>query len=118
MVVTDSSHDTLFGDIKGEAGRNFEKGFKHGDWPDPFPGLFAEGFDETPGPDFECLVGYPARGPGYRPEAHCLGAIGSFQKSGEVSVSPSGVARVGSFLEGAEAFVDFGSGDAVSELGC
>ena len=35
-----------------------------------------------------------------------------------MSVSPPSVTWVGGFLEGSEAFVDFGGGDSLGEFGC
>ena len=76
MVFAYRVDDGLFGDIKGKAGGDFEKGLKHGNWPDSLARLFAEGFDETSGPDLNRFIGDSARGPGLCPEPHCLGAIG------------------------------------------
>ena len=117
MKLTHGSDYGLFGDIKGKASGNFEQGFEHCDWPDPFAGFFVERFDEATGPNFNSFIRDRPTCPGFCPEPDGFSPVWCFQEGKEVGVPAPCIAWVGGFLERAEAFVDLRGGDALGELG-
>ena len=111
LVRAHGFDDRGFGDIQDKAGGQLEESFEHGNGSDALARLFGQWLDKAFGPELNGFRGDVAAGPSDRPKSDGFGAVWCFEKGGEVGVAPFGNARVGSMLEGLDAFGYSSRGD-------